>query len=81
MQHLTFLFLGAGLLAQTSVVFPSTHATIPDGSSSIYWFPFSSGISRAQIVYEDWDLDIPANSATAATGLVYTDQCVVTFFN
>jgi hypothetical protein len=76
MRHLPALLLSsffpclltsAGLLGQ-SIVFPSTHANIPDGSSSIYWFPFSSGISRAQIVYEDWDLNVPANTPITRIG-------------
>jgi hypothetical protein len=64
----TVLLLAAGAFAQSSIVFPSTHATIPDGSSSIYWFPFSNGVSRAQIVYEDWDLGVPANTPITRIG-------------
>lgn len=64
----TVLFLASSLLAQTSIVFPSTHANIPDGSSSMYWFPFASGISRAQIVYEDWDLNVPHNTPITRIG-------------
>jgi hypothetical protein len=64
----TVLLLTAGLCAQGSIVFPSTHATIPDGASQIPWFPFSSGISRGQVVYEDWDLGIPANTPITRIG-------------
>lgn len=63
----TALLLAASLAAQ-SVVFPSTHATITNGASSIDWFPLSSGISRQQIVYEAWDLNIPANTPITRIG-------------
>lgn len=47
----------AGLAtAQNVATFPSDHATIPNGSTSISWFPYSSGVSRQMIVYEAWDL-------------------------
>lgn len=61
------LLLGAGLAAQ-SIVFPSTHATIANGASSIDWFPLSSGISRQQIIYEAWDLNIPVNTPITRIG-------------
>lgn len=61
------LLLTAGLAAQ-SIVFPSTHATIANGASSIDWFPLSSGISRQQIAYEAWDLNIPINTQITRIG-------------
>ena len=61
------LLLTAGLAAQ-SIVFPSTHATIANGGSSIDWFPLSSGISRQQIVYDAWDLNIPINTPITRIG-------------
>ena len=64
----TCLLFVSTLAAQTSIVFPSTHQNIADGAQAIYWFPFSSGISRQQIVYEDWDLNIPANTPITRIG-------------
>ena len=63
----SLLCFASSLFAQ-SVVFPSSHANIPDGSSSMYWFPFAAGISRGQIVYEDWDLNVPANTPITRIG-------------
>lgn len=64
----SLLLLSTTLAAQASIVFPSTHETIANGAQAIYWFPFSSGISRQQIVYEDWDLNIPANTPITRIG-------------
>jgi hypothetical protein len=63
----------AGLAAQTSVVFPTTHATIPNGSSYVGWVPFSNGISRVQLVYEDWDLAMPHNTPITRIGFRQDD--------
>ena len=46
------------LLATTavaqSVVFPSDHATVLNGATSLNWFPFSSSAPfRGQIVYDE----------------------------
>jgi hypothetical protein len=68
MRTLLCLFLAGGLAAQASVVFPSNHATITNGSTSIDWSPLSSGISRQQIVYDAWDLGIPANTSITRIG-------------
>ncbi|MEO6594081.1 MAG: hypothetical protein ABIP94_04945 [Planctomycetota bacterium] len=65
---LSFVLLSAGLLAQGSYVFPSTHATIPNGSSYISNVPFSAGISRIQIVYEGWDMTLPVNTPITRIG-------------
>lgn len=61
------LLLATGLAAQ-SVVFPSTHATIANGATSLTWFPLSNGISRQQIVYDAWDLGIPVNTPITRIG-------------
>lgn len=59
----------AGLLpAQNVATFPSTHATIANGSSSIYWFPYSYGVSRHMAVYESWDLTIPNGRSITRIG-------------
>lgn len=64
---LTVLSLATGLLAQ-SIVYPSSHQNIPNGSSYNGSWPFSSGITRCQIVYEDWDLNLPAATPITRIG-------------
>jgi hypothetical protein len=56
------------LPAQAPVVFPSDHATVTNGSSSVTWFPYSYGISRQMAVYESWDLGIPAGHQITRIG-------------
>jgi hypothetical protein len=46
--------------AQNVATFPSDHAAIPNGRGSIYWFPYSYGVSRMMAVYESWDVTVPA---------------------
>ncbi len=69
----SFLLAGAALCAQSSVVFPSTHATIANGVSTNGWYPFANGIGRYQIVYEDWDLGVPANTPITRVGFRQDD--------
>lgn len=64
----TILFLCTAAAAQTSIVFPSDHQNIANGDASISWFPFSSGVSRMQIVYDAWDLQLPANTPITRIG-------------
>ncbi len=44
--------LSCALAAQTPAVFPSDHASIANGASSTYWFPYAYGVSRIQAVLE-----------------------------
>jgi len=62
-----FVSLGSSLLAQ-SILYPSTMQNIANGSSSTASWPLSNGITRCQIVYEDWDLNIPANTPITRIG-------------
>jgi hypothetical protein len=57
---LGFLLLAGAAAAQNTATFPSDHASIPNGRSSIYWFPYSYGVSRMMAVYESWDVNVPA---------------------
>lgn len=62
------LLLSTGLLAQASIVFPSNHTNIQNGSSYNPSWPFSNGITRVQFVYEDWDLSLPNNTPITRIG-------------
>lgn len=62
------LLLAAGVTAQTSIVFPSSHQNIANGASYTGSEPFSAGISRIQLLYEDWDLNLPANTPITRIG-------------
>lgn len=55
------------LAAQQVAVFPSDHAT-RDGATYERRLPLSNGISRTQLIYEGWDLDIPAGRQITAVG-------------
>jgi hypothetical protein len=68
MHFVTTAFLLTAALTAQSIVFPSTHTTIANGASSITWFPLSDGVSRQQIVFEGWDLNIPANTPITRIG-------------
>lgn len=65
---LLLALLCSGATAQGVATFPSDHAAIPDGSSSIAWFPYSSGVSRTMALYERWDLLVPAGRAITRIG-------------
>jgi hypothetical protein len=70
MRFLTSLIcLSAVAVAQTSIVFPSDHENIANGSSYINNFPFSTAAPfRAQIVYDDWDLNLQPNTPITRIG-------------
>lgn len=61
------LLASAALVGQ-SVVFPSTMTNVTNGNSYISWFPFSDGISRLQVVYDDWDLGLQPNTPITRIG-------------
>lgn len=69
-QLLVAALVCAALPAQHLVWFPSDHdpAITPDGSTSTNWFPYSYGVSRIMVVYERWDLGIPAGHAIRRIG-------------
>jgi hypothetical protein len=56
------------LSAQTVVTFPSDHANIANGSTSVSNFPYSSGVSRTMAVYESWDLLVPNGTPITRIG-------------
>jgi len=60
--------LSCALAAQGTATFPSDHASIVNGASSTYWFPYAYGVSRIQAVYESWDLTVPAGHAITRIG-------------
>lgn len=62
------LLLPATALAQNVATFPSDHATIANGSTSVTWFPYSDGVSRIMALYEAWDLDVPAGHQITQIG-------------
>ncbi len=68
----TLACLAASLAAQ-SVVFPSAMNGVANGSTYQYFFPFSNGVSREMVVYEDWDLNLPANTSITRIGFRQDD--------
>lgn len=68
MRTLTIALSLTASLAAQSIIYPSSHQNIANGSSYNGSWPFSAGISRAQFVYEDWDLNIPANTPITRIG-------------
>jgi hypothetical protein len=54
--------------AQAPAVFPSDHATVPNGSGGQNWFPYSYGISRFMALYESWDVTVPSGHQITRLG-------------
>jgi hypothetical protein len=55
-------------LAAQSIVYPSSHQSIANGSTYQATWPLSAGITRVQILFEDWDLNLPANTPITRIG-------------
>tara|TARA_R110002072_G_scaffold273219_4_gene433846 strand:+ start:41664 stop:42707 length:1044 start_codon:yes stop_codon:yes gene_type:complete len=69
LRSVSAICLLAASAAAQSIVFPSDHTNIGNGSSSLSWIPFSSAAPfRAQIVYEDWDLGLPMGTPISRIG-------------
>ncbi len=62
------LLLAAAATAQTTVTFPSDHATL-EGQYSATNFPYAYGVSRLLAVYESWDLGIAPNTPISRIGV------------
>lgn len=60
--------LATGVAAQNVATFPSDHAAIQDGDSYSRYYPFSNGVSRIMLIYESWDLNIPAGRQITRIG-------------
>ncbi len=67
-RFLATLFLAASAIAQTTAVFPSDHATVPNGAFGEPQAPFGYGISRMMIGLEGWDLAVPVGHSITAVG-------------
>jgi hypothetical protein len=71
MNHLapvSVLAFALAASAQSPATFPSDHATIPNGSSGLNWFPYSYGVSRMMAVYESWDIQVPSGHQITRIG-------------
>lgn len=63
------ILLATALSAQGTAIFPSDHGTLPIGANLAGQFPYSSGISRIQCVYDGWDLGVPIGHQITQIGV------------
>lgn len=68
----TAALLVAAASAQQTAVHPSDHANVA-GINTESRLPLSNGISRTQIIYDEWDLQVPAGRQITEVGFRQDD--------